>query len=278
MHTNYKLLTFFSLLLTAIPGAQATDHFSLTAGASSSSGRYGTGTTTDIWSAPLTGAYQTGRWTVTVAVPYIRVSGSGDVIPGTGPVTNGNPLGRGLDSLLGGGPSSGPGSNPSRKSGAAAGLGDIVASAGYMIVSSADRSFGLNLTGAVKFGTADANKGLGTGQNDYGASLDAYKVLGKWTPFGGFGWTNYGSSPYIKLTNGFSTNAGVDYRLASSDSVGTLYYYRERIATGGAAQSQYTAYWNHDFNQSVRLQGYALGGTTDASPDWGVGATLKYTF
>ncbi|TAL86534.1 MAG: transporter [Rhodanobacter sp.] len=278
MRKNMNWMMLSGLLLIGMPVAHASDRFSLSTGANYSSGKYGTATTTDIWSAPFTAAYRTDRWTFKLTVPYIRIHGSGNVIPGTGPVNNSNPFGRGLGHLLGGGANQGGSTSTTTAATTASGLGDIVASAGYTLVSSADRSFGLDLTGKVKFGTADVNKGLGTGQNDYGLSLDTYKVLGQWTPFGGVGWMNYGSSQYIKLKNGFNANAGVDYRVASSDNVGMYYYYRQRIAVGGAAQSELTAYWNHKFSDHFRLQSYALGGMTNGSPDWGAGASVKYSF
>ena len=278
MRKNRKWIVLGGLLLIAVPVAQATDGFSIGTGANYSSGNYGTSTTTDIWSVPFTAAYKTDRWTFKLTVPYVSIRGSGDVIPGTGPVKNGNPLGRGLGGLLGGGSNSNPGSSATSSSRSASGLGDVVASAGYTVFTSTDRTFGLDLTGKVKFGTADVNKGLGTGQNDYGVSLDSYKVAGRWTAFGGAGWMNYGSSQYIKLNNGFNATAGFDYRVESNDNVGTYYYYRQRIAVGGAAQSELTAYWNHKFSDNLRLQGYALGGMTNGSPDWGVGTSINYTF
>ncbi|MFA6231481.1 MAG: transporter [Rhodanobacter sp.] len=270
-HTNWMVLG--GLLLIGMPVAHATDGFSIGTGANYSSGKYGTTTTTDIWSVPFTAAYQSDRWTFKVVVPYIGIHGAGNVIPGTGPVNNSNPLGHGLGHVLGGGTST-----TTTGATSASGLGDVVASAGYTLFYSADRSFGLDLTGKVKFGTADANKGLGTGQNDYGLSLDSYKVIGRWTPFGTVGWMNYGSSQYIKLKNGINANAGVDYRVASNDHVGIYYNYRQRIAVGGAPQSEVAAYWNHKFSASFRLQSYALGGMANGSPDFGVGASINYTF
>jgi hypothetical protein len=265
------------LLLIGAPVAHAatTDsgRFSLSAGADYSSGKYGTDTTTDIWSVPVAAAYQTDRWTFKLTVPYINISGAGNVIPGVGKVNNGNPKGRGRGN--GGGTTPAPGT---AASGSASGLGDITASAGYELFGSADRTFGLDLTGKVKFGTADENKGLGTGKNDYGLSLDTYKVSGDWTAFGGVGWMKYGSSQYIKLKNGFNANIGADYKLGASDNIGAYYYYRERIADTGAAQSEIAAYWNHKFNDSLRVQAYALAGFADGSPDYGAGASLKYSF
>jgi hypothetical protein len=273
-HMNWMAIA--GALLIGVPAAHATDRFSIGTGANYSRGNYGTDVTTEIWSTPFTATYQSDRWTVGLSVPYVRVRGSGDVIPGTGPVDNTNPLGRGVDQLLDGG--SPTGSSPSHNSRSASGAGDVVASAGYRLFSSDDRSFGLVVTGKVKFGTADVNKGLGTGKDDYGVSLDTYKILGKWTPFGGVGWTNYGSSPYIKLANGMQANVGMDYHVAGSDNVGVAYNYRQRIATGGAAKSEVTAYWAHKFNDRLRLQGQVAGGMTNGSPDWGVGTSINYSF
>jgi hypothetical protein len=271
------------LLLIGAPAAHAatTDNgqFSLSAGADYSSGKYGTTSTTDIWSVPFTAEYQSSNWTFKLVVPYINVSGPGNVIPGVGKTNNGNPHGRGLGHLVGGIVSpGGTGTGTTTTSGSASGLGDVVASAGYQVFTSSDQTFGVDLTGKVKFGTADENKGLGTGKNDYGLSLDTYKVLGNTTVFGGVGWMKYGSSQYIKLKNGFNANVGAEYKLSTSDSIGAYYYYRERIAEGGAPQSELSGYWNHKLGDSWRLQAYVMGGFADGSPDYGAGASLKYTF
>jgi hypothetical protein len=276
MCKNMNWMAIGGALLIGMSAAHATDGFSIGTSADYSRGNYGTGTTTEIWSVPFAATYRSHRWTFGLTVPYVSISGSGNVIPGTGPVDNSNPLGRGLDQLLGVGAGTGAGARTASAS--ASGLGDVVASAGYDVFSSADRSFGLMLTGKVKFGTADVNKGLGTGQNDYGLSLDSYKVLGAWTPFGGVGWMNHRSSPYIRLNNGMNASAGVDYRIESRDNVGVSWNYRQRIAVGGATQSEVTAYWNHRFGDRLRLQSHALGGMTNGSPDWGVGTAVSYSF
>ena len=276
MRNKQHWMAVGGLLLIGAPAAHAaagddSGKFSVSAGADYTSGKYGTDSTTDIWSVPVTAAYQTDRWTFKLVVPYINISGASDVIPGIGRVKNGNPKGRGKGK-------GGSVPTPTATTGSASGLGDITASAGYELFSSSDRSFGLDLTGKVKFGTADADKGLGTGKNDYGLSLDTYKVSGNWTLFGGVGWVDYGSSQYIQLKNGINANVGADYKLSPDNSVGAYYYYREKIATDGAPQSELTAYWNHKFNENLRLQAYVLGGFANGSPDYGVGASLKYNF
>ena len=157
-------------------------------------------------------------------------------------------------------------------------MGDIIASAGYAIVQSTDRSFGIDLTGRVKFGTADADKGLGTGKNDYGLTVDTHKSFDNWTVFGGIGWTKYGSSPYIQLKNGVNANVGASYKIDRQNSIGAYYYYHQKLVEGGASQSEVAAFWNHRISSALRLQVYALGGFADGSPDYGAGASIRYMF
>ena len=248
--------------------------FSLIAGVDYSSGKYGSDTTTDILSLPVTGVYDIDRWSFKLTVPYINVSGSDAVIPGIGKTKNSNPKGRGHGH---GGVVPPPTLTPS---GSASGLGDITASAGYLLATNADRSFGVDLTGKVKFGTADADKGLGTGKNDYGLSVDAFKSFGEWTLSGGVGWMKYTSSKFIQLKGGFDSNLGAEYKLNPSNNIGASYYYRQKITTGpeGAPKSELTGYWNHQLNDTWHLQTYVLGGLANGSPDYGVGAAVRYGF
>ncbi len=102
-------------------------------------------------------------------------------------------------------------------------------------------------------------------------------MLGRWTPFAGVGWTKYGTAQYIRLKNGFDANAGANCRVAATDTAGVHYSCRQRIAVGGASQSEFTAYLNHDFSNHVRLQDHAPVARPTAAPDWGAGASVKNT-
>lgn len=281
MNCKKPLATFIPLLLLALSATAAhaddsTGRLTLGAGVDYSTGKYGTAFNTDIWDAPFSVGYEADRWSVKLTVPYVNVSGASNVIPGVGRVLNINPHARGHGIGVTGG--IGGGGSPTVVSGSASGLGDVVAQATYGLVRDDAAQFGLDVTGKVKFGTANENKGLGTGKNDYGVNLDAYKGFGQWTAFGGAGWTKYGSSTYIPLHNGWNANVGAGYKLSDADSVGAYYYYREKISDAGFAQRELTGYWNHHFSDALRLQAYALAGFSDGSPDWGLGASLKYAF
>lgn len=272
--TRMRMISLGLLAAAAsLPAMAGTPSFS--AGANYFSGKYGTTTTTDIWSVPLVFGYDSGSWHYKLTVPYIRITGTGDVVPGVGKVQNSNPLGLGRGRLLGGGGTP-AGGTPTRTT--ASGLGDVVAQASYTLFYDTASRFGMDLGTKIKFGTADANKGLGTGQNDYGLNLDAYKGIGNWTLFGGVGYTDYGSSRYIKLNNGANANVGFSFKASDSDSLGAYYDYRQRISDFGHQQSEVSGFWNHHITDTTRLQAYVLAGFTNGSPDWGAGASLKWSF
>src|SRR5215469_11177590 len=157
----FWMITAGLLLGTTAAHASGTgdDQLSLAAGVDYSSGKYGTNTTTDIWSVPLTATYNMDRWTFKLVLPYVDISGAGNVIPGVGRVNNANPKGRGH------GRGAGAAAAATTSTGSASGIGDIVASVGYEVFQNSDHTFGVDVTGKVKFGTADANEGLGTGKN-----------------------------------------------------------------------------------------------------------------
>ncbi|HEX7369230.1 MAG TPA: transporter [Rhodanobacteraceae bacterium] len=267
-----------SMLGLCVQSAYADDasHATVSAGADYSTGNYGTPYSTDIWDVPFSVGYQADRWSVKLTVPWISISGASNVIPGVGRVINLNPHGRGHG--LGLGVGVGGSTQPTVTEGSASGPGDIVAQATYGLVRDDAAQFGLDLTGKVKFGTASADKGLGTGKNDYGLNLDAYKGFGAWTLFGGVGYMKYGSSQYIALHNGANANLGAGYKLDEADNIGAYAYYREKISDSGYAQRELTGYWNHRFGSAWRLQTYVLGGFSDGSPDWGAGGSLQYAF
>ncbi len=267
-------VTLLGLCVASAHAADDPGHITASAGFDYSSGSYGTPFNTDIWDVPFSVGYQADRWSAKLTVPWISISGASDVIPGIGRVKNNNPHGRGH-----GRGNSGPTPPPvTETSGSASGLGDIVAQATYGLVRDDADNFGLDLTGKVKFGTASADKGLGTGQNDYGANLGAYKGFGAWTVFGGAGYMKYGSSQYIVLHNGWNGNVGASYKVSDTDTVGTYFYYRQSISDVGFAQRELTGYWDHHFGSQWRLQAYVLGGFSDGSPDWGIGGSLRYAF
>lgn len=258
--------------LAALSGApaMADKGFTLSSGINYSTGDYGTGSTTKITSIPVIGQYETGPWKLKLTVPWIQVEGSANVVPGTGPITTLNPAGR-----TRGGGTAVPGSTTS---GTDEGLGDIVAAATYNALYDTATRFGLDVTGKVKFGTADEAKGLGTGKNDYTVAVDVYKGIGAYTVFGTLGYTVMGDSGIAPLNDVFSASVGGLYKLSERTSTGLSLDTRERVSASSAAQRELTAFVSHKLTGNWKAQGYLLKGFSDGSPDWGAGVTVGLGF
>ena len=231
----------------------------LSAGAEYTGGKFGGTERTDTFYIPVAGKYETGPWAYKLVVPYIRITGPGNV------------SGSGEDRVT-----TVPSGNAQRRT--ESGLGDIVASAFYNLVNERTGQFGLDVGAKAKLGTADETRGLGTGKNDYSLQADVFKPSGAFTAFGTLGFRYYGDPPGVDLRNVFYGSVGGAYRVSQPTTVGMSYDFRDRIVAGGARVSELIAYVSQRYPGNWKLQLYAVTGFSDASPDFGVGLTLSQSF
>ena len=261
----------FVALLMAAGMAHAQDGLSLGVGVDYSSGDYGSETTTKILSVPLSAKYTTGDWSFKASLPWMRVEGDANVVPGVGLIENHNPLGRGRGNGNGGG-----GGTDAPTSGTTSGIGDLRLSATYAIPMQG--AWGVDLTANVKVATADEDKGLGTGANDYGAVVDVYRSVGNATTvFGGVGYTVLGDSDYIEVDSVINGNVGVSHKLGD-DSIGVMYDYRQPTSDDADDRSEVTGFYSFPTSDTSKMQLYATKGLTDGSPEWGAGLSFSAGF
>ncbi len=230
-----------------------------------SSGDYGTSSTTTILSVPFTARYDRRPWTLKGSIPYLMVDGPSTVVPGVGRVSNTNPRRRG-------------GAATATTDGSASGIGDLVLSATYAAYYDRASQLGIDLTGKMKVATADEDEGLGTGENDYAAIVEAFKTLDRLTVFGGIGRHFLGSSNFIQLEDVWSYSLGASYRMDERNSVGLSYDWRDRVSPGASELSELTAFWGHQLDRVWKTQAYVLKGFSDGSPDWGAGLSVVRSF
>ncbi len=188
--------TVFLIAILAAGAAHAQDStIKLGVGTNYSTGDYGTGADVDIFSVPFTAKFETGRWSYGLTVPYISITSEGDVVGGTDkPVVTKKKK------------STGAGNRTTES-----GLGDIVALAGYALMTGGnDRPF-VDLIGKIKFPTASESKGLGTGAFDYTAQLDLSQTFAKVTPFATLGYRISGDPDGVDLDNIFIASFGAGY-------------------------------------------------------------------
>jgi hypothetical protein len=265
-----SVATFLGLSLLA-GATNAADGLSLGVGVDYSSGDYGSETTTKILSVPLSAKYATGDWIFRASLPWLRVDGDANVVPGLGSVENLNPAGRGR-----GNGNSGGGDPTVPTTGTTSGIGDLRLAATYAIPMQG--AWGVDLSGNVKVATADEDKGLGTGANDYGAAVDVYRSLGEVTTlFGGVGYTVLGDSDYIEVDSVFNGNVGFSRRFGDN-SAGLMYDYRQPTSGDADDRSEVTGFFTFPTSEASKMQLYATTGLTEGSPDWGAGLSFTAGF
>ena len=231
---------------------------SVSVGAEYSSGKYGTPDKTDTLYIPFILRHETGPWVLKATVPWLRITGPGNVI------------GAGADRVVV------PGVSLPRRT--ESGLGDIVLSGFYNVLDERKGGLGLDLGAKVKLPTADDQKGLGTGELDYAAQMDFFKPFDATTLFGSIGYRVYGDPPGVTLKDVFYTSIGASYRMSSQQAVGFAYDYRPAIVSGGGKVSEATLFWSNRLTPQWKLQVYGVVGFADASPDAGIGALLERRF
>ncbi|GHA69058.1 transporter [Cognatilysobacter bugurensis] len=261
-------------LLVAATGAHAEDGTRVGVGVDYASGTFGTGIDTRILQIPLTASVQRGAWSFKASVPWMRVDGASNVVPGLGPVPNSGLIGRGGLLPIGGG-MPGAGGDAVAQDSSASGIGDLTLAATYAVPIGG--AAGVNLSGNAKIATADESKGLGTGANDVGVAVDAWRNVGRATLFGGAGYTHLGESPYIDVDAVANASAGMSVA-AGPARLGAAYAWRESASSLSEERSEITGFVALPGGTHNEVQLYATKGLSDGSANWGAGVSFTAGF
>lgn len=239
---------------TTLPRRDEPGQFSITIGAEYSSGTYGGTTDTDIWYFPLIFRYEKDRWVFRAEVPYLFIQGPGDV-----QVVGGGGMGGGMT-----------GTSTTGASRTSSGIGDIIGSVSYRLQPSSANRPAIDVTGKIYFGTADAAKGLGTGENSYAAQLDLYQEMGAATVYGSGGYLITGNPPGTDYQDVFYGTLGIEHPF-ESNTLGVALDVQQAYLAGASAYSTLTGYLITRPDKTTKVTAYLLVGLSDGAPDWGVG-------
>ena len=265
--------SWFAGVQLALAGTAAAEgELSIGTGIGYSSGDYGGSSATHILTIPFVARYERDAWTLRATLPYQRITGPGNVIPGVGPIATINAVGQSVGLPVLGGSS---GSQTASKT--VSGLGDASVAATYMLYS-ADKAAGIGLTGRLKFATGDETQALGTGSTDTGMQVEGFRRVDRNTLFGAVGYTWFGASPIAQFQNVANLGVGASHRLDGDDLLGIAFDAREAGSPAPAALRELSAFWTHPFDRNWRMQLYAMKGFATGSPDWGAGLNAAYAF
>ena len=252
------ILGFTMVVIAAGPRAAAGD-WSWFAGMDYSTGKYGAQQTTNIGYFPFIARYAAESWIIKLTIPYVQMSGPGGIIIGNGDVVP-------------------PPNNGETAITHATGLGDIVATATYNFYENVNHGLLLDATTKVKFPTADAAEGLGTGKADFSLQGDLTRQDGNWTVFGSLGYRWMGDTAEVAFKNPWFGSAGMSYRVNRQSQWGALYDVREPVTEGGGWGSELMVFAHYHLTPMYTLQGYLVQGFADGSPDHAIGFMVSSHF
>ncbi|MGD8484335.1 MAG: transporter [Thioalkalispiraceae bacterium] len=229
--------------------------YSFTTGAEYTVGDYGSAIDTSALYVPFTLGYNTEQYAWSVTVPYVRISGSEDVIFSS--MTRSPMLSK---------------TTTSNVEHTDSGLGDITLTGSYQLQKETKQSAWLAVTASIKLGTADEDKQLGTGENDYSLQLEAAKQA----LHGYVGYKIVGDSNTVEYDNVIYAAAGI-VMPANDDWTAGVEFYTEQAAVSGADDAMEASLsLSKPLSKEKQFSVYLIKGFTDASPDWGVGVTLVH--
>ncbi len=159
------------------------------------------------------------------------------------------------------------------------GLGDIQLHGDYYWLKETESQPKVDLTGRIKFPTADEDKGLGTGKPDVGFGSSLSKKVGAFIPFADLeiALRNRPKNATIKSTRlGYDIGTGYPF---TDQLTGSLFLQgATSSSTGVDAPLAVVCSGDYQLTEVTRINGQVLAGLTDGSPDFGAGAGLTYQF
>jgi hypothetical protein len=216
----------------------------VTTGAEFSSGDYGGSDDIEEIYVPLQVRYQTSRYHLSLTVPYLEVEA---------------PVGSTGDTRT------------------ESGLGDVIVGGSlYDVWVSPAHRYSLDVGAKVKFGTADENKALGSGENDYAASTALYRWFDRAALYAAAGYRWRGDPPAIDYDNTATASLGGFCRFARATSAGLAYDCRQAVLEEIDDPREVSVYVSHRFTPRWRARSYVFSGLSDGSADWGVGLLLEW--
>lgn len=240
------------LLLAAATHAEVT----VSTGFDFSRGDYGLPVPTQIITVPLAVSYAVNRTTWELGLSCVRVEGPGDVVPGIGRRTRRLAL----------------------ASTTHEGIGDLTLGFTHQLVAPAERGWSWAAGAEVKFGTASAERSLGTGKDDFTVQAECSYTAGALTPYFTVGYRWLGNPAGSDLRAHIFGTAGLTWACSDKVTLGALVDLSAKNSASGSSSANFMLSASRSLGDRWQAQLYAVRGTSDNSPDFGGGLSLSRGF
>lgn len=253
-------------------------------------GTFGGAQTTTVVYAPAVLRLDTGRFEFVGFFPYLSIQDAagalsdGGWIPFEGTVSGSPGVGVPMSGMMGGGtmgggmmgggsaPPAGTPLSPSTPAtlSSSSGFGDIVGSAGYRVVDNLLTGMQVVLAGRIKFPTASASKGLGTGRTDIGAAATVRKRFASGWLYGELGYLVLGQPAGADLRNAVTWAAGGGRRLTPRLFLLASSFGNTTVLSGYSSPAEIGAGLGIRLADGLYLTAIPSLGLSHASPKYGV--------
>ena len=257
------LLIIWLALPTPGWGAER-EHFQIVTGFSYLEGDFGTGTTAQTIYMPFTFRYLGERFDLGLNIPFVYKDSSAaiSIIDGRPIRIRDDPISNVIELF-------------------APGVGDLsLKGRVFLFDDPGTDSFlpAITPTARVKFPTADASEGLGTGEYDFGLGLELDKQVEKFFLFADFGYTFIGDPPGTNLRDQIAVGTGVGYQILQSLSASVAYAWSRSLVSGTDDPMDIITNVSWRITRTFTWTPFASFGLTDGSPAFAVGFSLSKRF
>ena len=237
--------------------------FSLLTGLQYEEGDYGTSDSTSLWRIPVSITYRKTNFSLFASVPLLFASSDGDIIISSRP-HNGN---SGMSS-----------STVRNKDETVSGIGDVVLSGSYYLTPDVRKEIVYRLTAVYKFGTADSNKGFGTGEDDISLEAGLVKNIDEYALSGTLGYEISGDTPDFTYHDVFYGTAGLTKQLAGYKQVGSYLYFSQALTDVTEEPLELSFFYYTPTAKTRSLYLFLSKGFSDGSPDFSLGGSLQFYY
>jgi hypothetical protein len=263
-----KFVVFALLVLLGWPlsAAAATGNkFSVGIGLDYATGDYGTDKTTDSWAVPfVVDYYPTKELDFELVIPYIHQSNSNTIY------ANGMRYSMRRTSMM-----QRPSFNLNESQ---SGLGDMTLTMGYALLPETQTRPLVRPVLYLQFPTGDENKGLGTGEFAAGPGLGFSKWINNWNVFGEGRYIFQGSNSDIGLKDYGTLEGEVGYLVGSNFFPSFDLWYASAPADDSSDMVVAKLKAKYRISEEWHAEGYLATGLTNSTADFGLGASIFYSF
>lgn len=226
------------------------------------SGDYGTSTRFSSLYVPFTLKRFLGDAFASLTVPFVSQTSDGSVS---------NVGGRPVKTRRGGGAGAATTTH--------SGVGDVMLRGGYALLEEDPHPLDLSAVAKLKLPTADRDKGLGTGEFDAGAGVEAAKLVAPgWWVLVDLYYTAIGDPPGTDLNNQFAADAGVSRRFSKELTGTVLFEASSALVPGTPSPRNLRGILDARLDERSSVFASALAGLSDGSADYGFGFGGTYRF